>query len=417
VAVIDPRPVRLSFSAEHVAAAPHHLPLYLKHVIAHFRDDWQDAPSDQFDGNSHDQLERISLLLKQCIRPAIVCGTGNGDAVLVNLAADVAGALRNIGKLCGLFYLIEGANGFAAAAHAGNPAALDNILSSIEEGATRALVLFESNPHLRYPDQQRLVDCLERLELLVVMDCLNTPASRAAHVFLPTTTIYESGGKFVNQECRIQQAMPINGGGIPVLQEGRVDHPPRVFRTDAPGIDPVPAWQLLTAMASAGVIPERVPWPDDGLPILSEMAREEHIPTGGIRILPFPSPPEQILSTPADERPDTDTDPGGMTLITVERTFGTEELSCRSAPLQEIEDSPAATMHSIDAVEMGLDDGDVIVIDNGTGEIRVRLSVSDRMARGVVILPRHHRLEWQCLPNFHVSLPPERIRRAEGGGS
>ncbi|CAB5128817.1 hypothetical protein D3OALGB2SA_3474 [Olavius algarvensis associated proteobacterium Delta 3] len=417
VAVFDPRPVSLSFPAEHVAAGPQDLQGYLEHVMAVFMGDRRDTTPDGIDPKTRKQLESIARLLNQCIRPAIVCGTDHGDATLVNLAADLAGALRATGKPSGLFYLMAGPNGLSAAMHAGEPPDLQQLLSLIEQGSIRALVLSESDPFLAYPNRKRLTGCLEKLDLLVVMDYLNTPASTAAHIFLPTTTIYESGGAYMNQEGRIQRAAPVYGGGLSVLGEAGGNHPPRVFRTDAPGTDLLPAWKILTALAAGGVLPERVPWPESDLPIFAFLAREPDIPAEGIRVLAERPASGQTRTEPPVELSEADPAPDCLTLMTVERTFGTEELSCRSAPLQELEESPAVLMHPGDAGAMGLDEGENVVIDTGAGEIRVRLAVSEDMARGVVFLPRHHRLDWQYLPNLRVPLPGNSIRRAEGGGS
>jgi len=417
VSVLDPRPVQTSFPAKHVPVAPGDLPDFLVHVMALFKNDSRQGLPDRIETKTRQQLDSIARLLKQCIRPAIVCGTDHGDPALVVLATDFAETLRNAGKQSGLFYLLDGPNGMAAAMHAGEPADFQRILASIENGSVRALVLFESDPFMRYPDRKRLTRCLEKLDLLVVMDYLSTPATTTAHVFLPTTTIYESDGTYMNQEGRLQWAAPIYGGGLSVLQEGRGDHPLRVFRTDAPGTEPVPTWKILTALASAGVLPEHVPWPETGMPVFEWLAREEKIPEWGRRVLPDRNlQGTMVKDSPADSS-EHDTGADMMVLITVDRTFGTEELSCRSTPLQELEAAPAVFMHPTDATEMGLTDGEHIVINTGIDKIRVLLQISEAMARGVVLLPRHHRLDWQCLPNFQIPLHRDHIEGAEGGGS
>ena len=37
---------------------------------------------------------------------------------------------------------------------------------------------------------------------------LNSETAQKAHIFLPTTTLYESGGVYINQEARVQVAPP-----------------------------------------------------------------------------------------------------------------------------------------------------------------------------------------------------------------
>jgi NADH-quinone oxidoreductase subunit G len=88
----------------------------------------------------------------------------------------------------------------------------------------------------------------------------------------------------------------------------------------------------------------------------------------------------------------------------VDWTFGTEELSSYSQPIREVERDPELTMHSDDALDLGLDDGDRVEFSAGDEQIQMRLRTCSEMARGILILPRHHGLEWQC-----VGVQPVRV--------
>jgi anaerobic selenocysteine-containing dehydrogenase len=69
------------------------------------------------------------------------------------------------------------------------------------------------------------------------------------------------------------------------------------------------------------------------------------------------------------------------------------------------------SMHVKDAENLGLADGDMVSVKMDTGSIEVKLSVSEKMARGVLILPRHPRLQWQKLKNALTIIPMDRIRK------
>ena len=58
-----------------------------------------------------------------------------------------------------------------------------------------------------------------------LMDYLKTEASERAHVFLPTATVYETGGLYVNQEGRLQVVGKAYQGGLPIVQSGGGNHP------------------------------------------------------------------------------------------------------------------------------------------------------------------------------------------------
>ena len=156
--------------------------------------------------------------------------------------------MRAVGKSAGLFYLMPGANGFAAGLLADENVSFETLISAIEQGSIKGLILVESNPLWQFPDRQRLELALEQLELLVVMDYVNSDVAQKADIFLPTTTLYETGGVYVNQEGRAQAVGPAYRGGIPIAQAGDGDHPPRVYGTGIPGAEPQAAWQALASL-------------------------------------------------------------------------------------------------------------------------------------------------------------------------
>jgi anaerobic selenocysteine-containing dehydrogenase len=96
----------------------------------------------------------------------------------------------------------------------------------------------------------------------------------------------------------------------------------------------------------------------------------------------------------------------------VEWMFGTTEFSAWSDSLDAGITGPYMLMHSKDAENAGLSDGDraSVELDNGTLEIVV--SVSDRTAEGVLVVPRHQWLEWRKMKGFRVRVLPEKIRKA-----
>ena len=97
----------------------------------------------------------------------------------------------------------------------------------------------------------------------------------------------------------------------------------------------------------------------------------------------------------------------------VDWTFGTEELSNYSPCLGTVGPSPVLFMHGDDAVSLGLTDGKPVVLATETGSVTVDLRVVDNMRAGVLVLPRHHRLDWQQLGSGPIRIAADRIRTAE----
>jgi anaerobic selenocysteine-containing dehydrogenase len=70
-------------------------------------------------------------------------------------------------------------------------------------------------------------------------------------------------------------------------------------------------------------------------------------------------------------------------------------------------------MHGEDAERLGLADGEPVVLTTETGSVTVALRVVDNMRAGLLILPRHHRLDWQLLGSGPIRIAADRIQKAE----
>jgi NADH-quinone oxidoreductase subunit G len=428
VVVIDPRPVFLPYDFDHLPAAPQEmvpgLGMLIKRVIERgeaeqlgqkalsFYDSIPEGPLP-----IKDRLEAVAGILKASHRPIVVCGTEVVPDGAPALAADFALLLKAKNRSAGLFYVFPGANAFGTTLLPGGQAAFEDILAAVENKTVRALALVECDPLRTFADRPRLEKALASLDVLVVMDYLGTETVKRAHVFLPTTTIYESGGLFVNQEGRLQSAPRAFQGGLSIEVAGDSFHPPRVYGAGMPGADPAPARQLLAALAgSKGPVEDNAEWREwlvDYLRLPDSLPAVDDIPEDGVRVLAGAATDERfeldwaaVLNNDraADDR---------LRLLTVDWTFGTEELSGYSPCLDTVMPSPVLSMHGEDAERLGLADGEPVVLTTETGSVTVALRVVDNMRAGLLILPRHHRLDWQLLGSGPIRIAADRIQKAE----
>ncbi|HLO28449.1 MAG TPA: molybdopterin-dependent oxidoreductase, partial [Anaerolineales bacterium] len=82
---------------------------------------------------------------------------------------------------------------------------VDNIIA----GKIKALWVVCTNPLISLPDQNRVKQALEKLELLVVQDAYETvDTAQYAHIFLPAAMWAEKTGIFVNSERRMNLLQP-----------------------------------------------------------------------------------------------------------------------------------------------------------------------------------------------------------------
>jgi NADH-quinone oxidoreductase subunit G len=466
VALLDPRPIFLPCESVHLPVAPRNLELYFQVLIKRALGDsppeglspqgagFYESLPGQLPGDPQIQ-ERLAYLaqkLAQSRNPVIICGTDIVGQSTPDLAADCALLLQAAGKQARLFYLLPGPNAFGAGlmgfggggqgpeAHlqsspkpppptpyrglggelegrAGDlrspgPFLSPSLLDAIEGRGVKALVVVESDPFWHYPDRQRLVEALDRLELLLVLDYLPSPLVQRAQIVLPTLTLFERvGSSFVNQEGRVQWVPPLHHGGVPMAQISPDRHPPRDFLNYVPGSDPRPAGEILAELAAAmgREMPQGDPWGwlAEQNPVFGELASLPEQPFG-LRLIPGKQAADDFTVTAAtpEEAPG-----GAFELLLVDWTFGTEELAAYSRYIRQVEQPPVMLMHPGDADSLGHGDGDRVAVELAGGRLEVQLKLDAGLAPGILVLPRHRLLDWQQVPESPVLVPRDRLKK------
>ena len=430
VVVIDPRPVSLPLAFEHLSLAPDDLDRCLVRLIKgtasfqaakesgvealHF---YEALPEVSLEPAIEDRLGEVARKMKASQRPVIICGTDVVREQTPALAADLVLYLQAMGQQAGLFYFLDEANSFGAALLSSSENPFLKILEAIEKGSLAGLVIIESDPFRLFPDRFRLEQALRKLEFLMVMDFLPSRPVRQADIFLPTQTLYEAGGSFINQEGRIQRVKPVHSGGIPLEQIGGGGHPPRLFRKDIPGGEPRPAWQVLAELGrllSSG--------PGLSLVTLWDFLGRENPAWAGLKNLNDQPAEIQILSIQGREKPFSleslkalgkKEEPGdSLELLLVDWTFGTEELSNYSDFVRKQGKGPCLTLPAEAGTRWGLQKGDRIRISLDSGSLEVTVDLAENMAAGVMVLPRHEQLDWQKTAAYPGRVSLDRIKKA-----
>ena len=431
VAVIDPRPISLPFEFNHLTVAPPEIDLCMNMLIIGAVDRtaaenlgpealryYEAIPKESpFDPLIKDRLTGLAEKLQRSQRPIIVCGTDIVEETTPDAAANNALLLKTTKEKAGLFYLMPGANAFGAALLSSGNASLTKTIEAIEKGLVKGLILVESDPFSSFPDRQRLEQAIDKLDLFLVLDYVNSRSAQLAHIFFPTSPLFETKATFANQEGRAQFAKPVHVGGIPIEQISEGHHPPRIFRSDVPGGEPKAAWQILDEFShSMASTPQTSlhglwAWMARDNPIFANLHSLENS-LEGVRVLPVQQN-GNLFSLDGLERwkkkpPSVDS----LELLLVDWTFGTEELSSYSKHIRQVEKEPRLFMHPKDALKTGLNDGDRVTLHVDGGPLEVNVSIVENMATGVMILPRHRQLIWQKFKTLPVRVPIDRIRKA-----
>ena len=426
VITIDPRPVYLPCDFKHIPAAPGEIELNLGMLVGkaverdtpgleqRAMDFYRALISGHEDRDLPAWIGPLSEQLESSQRPVIICGTDVTRENTPAFAADCVRLLRLVGKQAGLFYLLPGAGSFSSALLSETEGqTFSDLIGDIEKGLIRALVVVESDPFHHYPDRQRLDEAISKLELLIAIDYFPSETVTRASIFCPASTVFETGSTYINQEGRTQYSQRVHHGGMPIWGG---EHPPRVYRNFIPGGDHLPAWKALWEIAGESR-PDAGPAdisPGEFIPAENAAFEEftaNNYPVDGKRLLrskPSIRGRWDFRSRELEEKLESSE---GFELLMVEWMFGTTEFSVWSDSLDAAVGEPYMSMNSKDAASAGFSDGDRVSLELENGTLEIKLSVSDRSAEGVLIVPRHKSLDWQKMKDFSIRVLPGKIRK------
>ena len=403
LAVIDPRPVELPFVFLHIPARRHDMESSLGAILRRAfpvskpedADFLAALPDIMPESASVPGWEEFALRLGASRKPVVICGS---DIVRLSTPALAAAAAKllaaRLGR-AGFFPVLPGANAFGAALMDSTPeASFEDVVAGIEQGRIKALVCVESDPLSRFPDHARIRAAGSKLDFFLAVDYLPTATSERAHVFLPSQTVFESGGSFLNQEGRIQYASPVHACGQPLSRTLENGHPSRTYSQGVPGSAPQPSWDILTALAEHlghGLGEKFHPWQAvaASAPELAGFS-PGNWPYDGVLALPETAPGANLNARPSSVPPDM-----GADLVITEQAFGTEELSSYGSILMSLSPQPQVVLNTLDAHTIELREEDFVHLACGTGTVQCYVRMMDNMARSTVVLPRRPDSGWQ----------------------
>lgn len=428
VAVIDPRPVSLPFPFQHLCVGASQVETCLGALTRNGLEREQveelgapalaffDAlPAPDAGGSTDDPFSRIASGLKKSRHAAIVCGTDivreNTPAFAADCARLLNQAKRKNGGSARLLYVLREANTFGGALLS-RETTLEDAISGMGAGKIKAMIIAESDPFRSFPDRERLEKALSKLEMLLVMDYLPSETVGRANIFLPTATLFEADSSFINHEGKIRIAGSVHAGGEPIHQVSGGIHPPRRFESLIPGGEPRPAWRILLDL---GRVLSQSTEGDEELPartVAEELPApiEKDSPLEDANVIPgrIEGPGFATRAHPAEAQ-----DPSLLELLLVDRTFGTEELADYSPIIRKVEGEPMLFMHKGDASAAGVADGDQAAIHLDGGSLELTVRVSDKVASGTLVLPRHRRLSWQKIRSRPAFVPLDGVKRVK----
>jgi formate dehydrogenase alpha subunit len=264
------------------------------------------------------------------------------------------------------------------------------MLNAAEAGELKALYVMGENPVLSDPNSNHAVECLKKLELLVVQDIFLSETAQLADVVLPAAAFAEKDGSFTNTERRVQlvrKAVEPPGEaredwdilcdlarrmGYEMAYEGAS----RILDEIA-SLSPIYGGMSFERIAARGL---QWPCPDAEHPG-TVFLHEGQFKRGKGKF--HPTPFREAAELPDEEYP--------MLLTTGRQLyqFHTGTMTRKSsgieicAPAAPVEISPA------DAESLSVSDGDSVRVASRRGEVVARAVVTERSPVGTVFMPFH----------------------------
>jgi anaerobic selenocysteine-containing dehydrogenase len=270
-------------------------------------------------------------------------------------------------------------------------------------GQVRALFVDGGNPAVAMPGQERFVDALRDLELLVTIDPFMTATARLSHFVIPPTMMFEHA----DLATRDYESYVLH---VPYTQYAqKVAEPPA-------GAEVVDDWFVFWSLAKrlgCPIVFDGVPLDMDTAPtqedLLAILARNASVPFDQVRAHPegkvFDAPPATVQTgesgssarlqvAPCDvvselaavgAEPATSTGNGFTHLLAVRRVRDVQNTMYRQldAIRHRMPHNPA-WLHPEDLAALGIETGDRIAIESAHGRIEAFAEADDDMRPGVI---------------------------------
>ncbi|MCF8042930.1 MAG: formate dehydrogenase subunit alpha [Desulfarculaceae bacterium] len=268
---------------------------------------------------------------------------------------------------------------------------IPDMLSGLNDGSVKALIVVGENPMMSDPDQHHVEQALKKTELLVVQDIFDHQTAQLAHVVLPGASYAEKDGTFSNTERRIQRlhkaVEPVGDSKADweITQEisNRFGYPmnyasPSEIMDEIATVTPQYAGISFERLEGEGLL-----WPcptqdHPGTKFLhagGKFARGK----GLFHAIEWRAPAEVV-----DEEY-----PLWLTTGRAHVHYHTGTMTRNSPSLHALMPEGFAEINPVEAERLGVSEGEMLQLTTRRGTIQAKAMITDRVRPGMVFVPFH----------------------------
>ena len=255
----------------------------------------------------------------------------------------------------------------------------------------RGLYILGEDPAHTEPDTNRIRSTLESLDFLVVQEIFPTETTEYADVILPAASFAECDGTFTNGERRIQRV-----------------------RKAIPALSGQENWQTICHISQRMGYPMNYSHPSEIMDEIASLAPMfagvsfDRLDDGGLQ-WPCPGPDHPGTETLHGECfscglgkfnavrhkfPAEQPDPDYPLILTTGRRrehYNCGSMTRRSSGIMWVWPEEAIEISPVDAGELGILDGETVLVKSRRGEVKTKARVTDKSLPGVAFLSFHYR--------------------------
>ncbi|TGQ53430.1 NADH dehydrogenase (quinone) subunit G [Mesorhizobium sp. M1C.F.Ca.ET.193.01.1.1] len=283
----------------------------------------------------------------------------------------------------------------------------DAMLELCDRKRMGALYIAGGDPLMSYPDRKFVQKALRAADLLIVQDAFLTDTAGLADVVLPAASHGEESGTFTNNEGRTQKVCKFREPALETRDNLAIFD----FVATLRGRPLRPSVQREIFGEIARLVPAYQGLTQDGLGPDGAFTKAALVPPASEFFAPPPAP---IAA-------------GGLMLVTGNCLFHNGYLSERSDILNTVADDPYVEISAGDTAQLGLADGDQVVVRSAHGELTAKLKVNKRFPKGLVFVPENYRSlrlnslmrrgEYPCPVEVEMAHPAFEIATLAGVGA